>query len=253
MITSIAMIFWIILCVPIVLLPFLKVEQTILFNYSLIAQIIAPFVSAGCCYMTSFVFPKKDAMRKVWSLLGAGVLCWGVGAMLFAAYPFLYGGEETPYPWYADVGYLLLAPCVITAFFIFKRNLHIEVPLWGWISAIAFFAAAFTLYVVFNLNKLAESESFISYTVTILYTVADPLLLGGTVITASLLAGGAVARPWWLVLMGLVFYYMADLIYTYLTITDQYATGHIIDLGWLIGFGCIAIAALMTRSLFKEF
>jgi len=40
---------------------------------------------------------------------------------------------------------------------------------------------------------------------------------------------------------------------TYLTISDQYATGHIIDLGWLMGFGCIAVAALMTRSLFKEF
>lgn len=191
-------------------------------------------------------------MYKVWSLLGIGVLCWGIGAMLFALYPLIYAGQETPYPWYSDIGYLLMTPFVLSALFIFKKSLHIDAPLWGRISAGCFFLAALALSITFNLSKFTD-DAFIPFTVTLIYTMGDPLLLGGTVLVASLLAGGEVARPWWLVLIGLVFYYAANVIYTYLVVNEQYATGDFIDIGWLAGFGCIAVAALMTRSLFKNF
>lgn len=243
---------WVLFCIPMLVFPVLGIDDSVRLQYSLIAQIIAPAAAALCCYIASIVFPKEDAMRKVWGFLGAGVLCWGLGAVLFAAYPLFYEGQETPYPWYSDIGYLALAPFVLTAFFIFKQNLHIEAPLWGYICAMIVFLGALALSVIFNLNKFNELDSLAPYAVTLLYTVADPLLLGGTVIVASILAGGAVARPWWLVLIGLVFYYLADLSYTYLIVQEQYATGDVIDTGWLVGFGCIAVAALMTHSMFKE-
>ncbi|MCP5159347.1 MAG: hypothetical protein H6974_07935 [Gammaproteobacteria bacterium] len=251
--TGVVAILWIIMCLPIGLFPLLNINQEILFSYSLLAQIITPTVAALCCYITSVVFPKDDAMRRVWSLLGTGVLCWGIGAILFAVYPLMHDGEETPYPWYADVGYLLMVPCVLAAFYVFKKSLHVDSPLWGRISAVFFFLAALALSIAFNLSKFTDSNAVLPYLVTLLYTFGDPLLLGGTIFVASLLAGGAVARPWWLVLIGLILYYAADLSYTYLVVNEQYATGDLIDVGWLLGFGCIAVAALMTRSLFKEF
>lgn len=185
-------------------------------------------------------------------LLGAGMLCWGIGAMLFAVYPLIYQGQETPYPWYSDIGYLFLVPFVLTAFFVFKKSLHVEVPIWGLITAVVFFLVALILSIIFNLSKFAGSDSIFPFAVTLLYTVGDPLLLGGTVVTGSILAGGSVGRPWWFVLIGLVLYYAADLAYTYLVVSGQYATGNAIDTGWLLGFGCIAVAASMTRDLFKE-
>lgn len=245
-------IIWIILSAPIVLFPLLGVDQKILFDYSLLMQIITPTAAAVFCCITGLVFPKDDAMRKVWMLLGIGMLCWGIGAILFAAYPLIYEGQETPYPWYSDIGYLFLVPFVLAAFFVFKKSLHVEVPVWGWVTAAAFFLAALALSIIFNLSKFADSNTVLPYTITLLYTIGDPLLLGGTVVIGSILAGGAVGRPWWFVLIGLVFYYAADLIYTYLVVKGQYATGNFIDIGWLLGFGCIAVAALMTRSLFKE-
>lgn len=243
---------WIIISVPIALFPLLGIDQKIIFNYSLLMQIITPIAAAFFCYMTAIVFPKDDAMRKVWFLLGTGMLCWGIGAILFAIYPLIYGGQETPYPWYSDIGYLFLAPFVLAAFVVFKKSLHIEAPVWGLITAAGFFLIALTLAIIFNLSKFAGSDSFFPFAVTLLYTVGDPLLLGGTVVIGSILAGGAVGRPWWFVLIGLVFYYTADLIYTYFVVNEQYATGDLIDIAWLLGFGCIAVAALMTRSLFKE-
>ncbi len=244
---------WILFCAPMAAFPILGTDAEIRLNYSLAMQIIAPMAAAFCCYITGSVFPADDAMRKVWRLLGAGVLCWGLGAVLFALYPLLYGGQETPYPWFSDIGYLALAPFVLSAFFIFKRNLHIQVPLWGLIGATVFFIGALTLSIIFNLNKISESNSFLSYAVTFLYTVLDPLLLAGTVMIASILTGGIIARPWWVVLTGLVFYYLSDLLYTYMILQEKYSTGDVIDIGWLLGFGFIAVAALMTRDVFKAF
>lgn len=250
--TTVIAIIWIVVSVPLALFPLFGVDQKIIFNYSLLMQVITPIVAALFCYITAVVFPKDDAMRKVWTLLGTGMLCWGIGAMLFAVYPLIYQGQETPYPWYSDIGYLFLVPFVLTAFFVFKKSLYVEVPVWGLITAATFFLAALALSIVFNLSKFAGSDSFFPFAVTLLYTVGDPLLLGGTVVIGSILAGGAVGRPWWFVLIGLVFYYAADLAYTYLVVNGQYATGNAIDTGWLLGFGCIAVAALMTRDLFKE-
>ena len=243
---------WIILSVPLALFPLLDVDQQFAFNYSLLMQIITPIAAAAFCYITAIVFPKGDAMRRVWMLLGAGMLCWGIGAILFAVYPLIYGGQETPYPWYSDIGYLFMAPFVLTAFFVFKKSLYVEIPVWGLMTAVVFFLVALTLSIVINFSKLVGSDSFFLFVVTLLYTVGDPLLLGGTVVTGSILAGGAVGRPWWFVLIGLVLYYAADLAYTSLVASGQYATGNAIDTGWLLGFGCIAVAASMTRELFKE-
>lgn len=245
-------IIWAVLCAPIVVFFVLDVDQQLRFNYSLVAQIVAPVVAAICCYYAGSVLAKADAMRRVLGFLGTGMLCWGIGAVLFALYPLLNEGQETPYPWYADAGYLLIVPFTLAAFVVFKQNLHIQVPLFGKIGAIIFFLIGLALAVQFNLNKLNDSDSLLSYIVTLLYTVGDPLLLGGTVIIASILSGGAAARPWWFILIGLVFYYLANLIYTYLVLQQQYATGNPIDIGWPLGFGFIAVAALMIRSMFKE-
>ncbi len=243
---------WAILCAPIMIFFVLDVDQQIRFNYSLIAQIVAPIVAAICCYYAGSMFSKTDAMRRVLGFLGTGLFCWGIGAILFAAYPLLYDGQETPYPWYSDAGYLFLVPFILIAFVIFKRNLHVQVPLFGKIGAALFFLIALGLAIQFNINKLNDSDSLLSYVVTLLYTIGDPLLLGGTVIIASILSGGTAARPWWFILIGLIFYYLADLLYTYLVLQGQYATGNPIDIGWPLGFGCIAVAALMIRSMFKE-
>ncbi|HRD66391.1 MAG TPA: hypothetical protein PKY50_09570 [Candidatus Competibacter sp.] len=245
-------IIWAMLCAPIVVFFILDVDQQIRFNYSLIVQIVAPVAAALCCYAAGNVLEKADAMRRALIFLGTGVLSWGIGAILFALYPLLNEGQETPYPWYSDVGYLLLVPLILVAFVIFKRNLHIQVPFFGKIGATIFFLIALGLAVQFNLSKLNDSDSLLSYIVTLSYTVGDPLLLGGTVIIASILSGGAAARPWWLILVGLIFYYLADLVYTYLVLQGQYATGNPIDIGWPLGFGFIAVAALMIRSMFKE-
>lgn len=46
-------------------------------------------------------------------------------------------------------------------------------------------------------------------------------------------------------------YFVGDQIYVYLVFVEQYTSGSPIDIFWVLGFGIIAVAAMMTRSLFK--
>ncbi len=73
-----------------------------------------------------------------------------------------------------------------------------------------------------------------------------------TVLTASAFRGGVIGKSWWYMVGGILLYYIANQAYTYLVFTKQYTTGSPIDIGWLLGFGLIALAAVITRNMLQE-
>jgi hypothetical protein len=241
---------WLILCAFIPLFYYMTLLQEVGFYYSIALQILAPLVASGLCYYTLGAFAPRDPMRKVWGFLGSAVMAWGIGALLFALYPLLHEGAETPYPWYSDIGYLSMIPLAVTALLIFKQSLRIQAPLWGITLALALFAATVGFSAWLIGYGYAEAESTLLFVVDWTYIVLDPLLLGMTALTASVLAGGSAARPWWFVLVGLFAYFVGDIAYVHLTAAEVYATGHPIDISWPLGFGFIAMAAVMTREMF---
>lgn len=252
MFIPIAVVAWVLICVPMAFYAMIGGHEQFLLAYSLIMQFLTSSIAAVACFVTAVACSKDEVMRKVWTWLGAGVFFWAMGAILYAIYPFLHQGQETPYPWFSDLGYALFPPSIVVAFILFKRGMGIAPPNWGIVGGFIVFLAGLALYITFNINKLADSNSWMAYAITIIYTIENPLLLGGIVVTASIVAGGLLARPLWLVLIGLLCYCSSDLVYMYLNIHQQYQTGNIIDLGWMIGFGFITVAALMTRALLLE-
>ncbi|QQS53258.1 MAG: hypothetical protein IPM89_10090 [Candidatus Competibacteraceae bacterium] len=240
---------WLILSFMIVVFAIFDADAALRLYYSNVIQTLSPVFSAILCYRTALDFPTGNAMRKVWGLLGSGMLAWGIGAALFSAYPLLNNGAETPYPYYSDIGYLALVPLVIVALFLLKNTLGVVPPLWGKIVSVLLFFGALGLSLMANWSGL--SEGGIILLVSVCYIVFDPILLMATMLVASALYGGVVGKAWWYVLGGLVLYFLGNQIYTYLVFTEQYATGSPIDILWVLGFGMVAIAAMMTHTLFK--
>src|SRR5689334_13149614 len=64
--------------------------------YSNALQTASSLIAAGACFYSMSAFPPQSPLRKVWLAIGAGVLAWGIGATIFAAYPLLHGGADTP-------------------------------------------------------------------------------------------------------------------------------------------------------------
>lgn len=244
-----ALALWVCGSLPILLFPQLGIEAKSIATYSIIAQILSPCLAAMLCFGAAKSFPKSHEMRKGWAFLGMGVLLWGLGAVLYSLYPLIHDGKETPYPWVSDFGYLLMyLPC-LSAFVFFKQYLNVKVPGWGILLSAVVFCLTLVVAVSLNLEKLGQSDSLLTYLVTLTYVLADPILLGSTVIIASVLSSTKQAYPWWFVLAGFVLFYIANVLYTYLALAGRYSSGDLIDIGWILGFGFIAIAAIMTRSL----
>lgn len=240
---------WLISSFMIVIFAIFDADATLRLYYSNALQTLSPVLSAILCYRTALDFPTGNAMRKVWVLLGSGMLAWGIGAALFSSYPLLNNGAETPYPYYSDIGYLSLVPLVITALLLLKNTLGILSPLWGKMISVILFFGALTISLMANWNGLFEGG--IILLVSICYIIFDPILLMITMLVASALYGGTAGKAWWYVLGGLLLYFLGNQLYTYLVFTKHYATGSPIDTLWILGFGMIAIAAMMTHTLFK--
>ncbi len=248
----VTLLLWIVFSAPLLLLSMIAIDEKIISNYSIITQIISPLLSAVLCFSTASIFPKQHDMRKVWTLVGSGILLWGIGAILFSLYPLVYVGQETPYPWYGDIGYLLIYLPIIAAFIILKQYLNVKISTWGLIAAITIFWVSLGIAVWLNLSKLSDSDSILTYLVTLMYVLGDPVLLGASAMVASLLGTSGEGRSWWFVLIGFVLFYFANVMYTYLTLLGSYASGNQIDIGWILGFGFIAVAAMMTRAQQKN-
>ena len=239
---------WVLATLMLLVFPLLGTDDSFRLYYSNALQTLSSLVTAGVCFYATSAFPEGSPLRKVWAAIGAGVLAWGIGATIFGAYPLLTGGEETPYPYYSDVGYLLTGPLMIVGLLIFKRATGLESPLWGKLLAAILLVAAGIMAYRANAEGLMDPDPAMKIT-SLGYLVFDPLLLAVTVLTATGFRGGEVGAAWWYAVAGIILYFIANQAYTFLVLAETYATGHPIDIGWMLGFGCIAWAALKTRRL----
>jgi hypothetical protein len=239
---------WVLATLALCVFPFAGVNEQFRLYYSNVMQTMTSLLAAAACFHAVVAFPRESPLRKVWAAIGAGVLSWGIGATIFAAYPLLNDGAETPYPFWSDVFYLATGPLMIAGLLLFKRAVGLETPLWGSMLALIVFFAASVVAFQANWEGVLDPD-LVLRAVSIGYLAFDPLLMAVTVLTATAFRGGEVAKAWWWVVAGILLYFFANQAYTMLVLQETYATGHWIDVGWMLGFGCIAWAALKTRQL----
>ena len=228
--------------------PLMGTDLQFRLYYSNALQTLSSLIAAFLCFSAMSAFPDQSPLRKVWAAIGTGVLAWGIGATIFGAYPLLNAGAETPYPYYSDIGYLLTGPFIIVGLLIFKKSLGLETPVWGMILALVLLLVSG--YFAYKANWEGVMDPDLAMKATAIgYLVFDPVLLAVTILTASSFSGGEVGKAWWYVVIGILLYFIANQAYTYLVGQDTYATGHPVDVGWMLGFGFIAWAAVKTRNL----
>lgn len=224
------------------------VDPQVRLYYSNVLQVLS---SLGCgivCLMVMEAFPSASPLRAAWGLIGAGVVAWGIGATIFAGYPLLHGGEDTPYPYFSDIGYLLTSPLIALGLLAFKRGAGLVAPLWGKVLALMVLLVG-GYWGYFANNEGLSGEGIAMSLSSLGYMLFDPILMTVTVLTACSFTSGVVGAAWWKVVIGVALYFFANQAYTFLTLSESYMTGSWIDMGWMLGFGMIAWAALTARRI----
>lgn len=113
---------WLLVSAGLLVMPLLGVDPTTRLYYSNAGQVLVTLTSSFYCFATMRAFPAQSPLGKVWGAIGAGLLAWAIAAGIFAAYPILNAGEDTPYPSLADPFYLLAPPLMTIGLLLFKRS-----------------------------------------------------------------------------------------------------------------------------------
>jgi diguanylate cyclase (GGDEF)-like protein/PAS domain S-box-containing protein len=208
-----------------------------------LAQLGAAWLAGLACLWTARSGDRQ--LRRAWALLGASAMSWGAGAAVWCWYELVVQ-RDAPFPSWSDVGYLGAVPLAVAAMLSFPGGLNLtasraRVVLDGLLISLSLVYVSWALILgpVFG----ASADSVLAKTLALAYPVGDLILVSIVVFVLSraerrgrtpiVLLGGA--------LMALA---VADSSFAYFTQTGAYHTGFPTDVGWVLGYLLIALAAL---------
>src|SRR5918999_155093 len=208
--------------------------------------LIAAAGAAGITCIRTARF-SNDRQTRMWKLLGASALSWASGQTAWTWYENVLG-REVPFPSLADVGYLAAPPLAAAALLSLPfaaQSLagRVRQVLDGLMIAASLLLASWVLVLrpVFR----AGGENFVSQAISLAYPIGDVVV--GTIVLFVLararMGSGAAKIPLGLLGGGLVAWAVADSGFVYLTATESYASGALIDAGWFLGYLLVLLAA----------
>jgi hypothetical protein len=205
-----------------------------------IGELVAALVAAGACAMTA---RRQTATRSTWTLLALSSLAWAAGEAAWTYYD-LVRGIQVPFPSWADAGFLAAVPLAGWALSrwpkpqlpksVSTRRRHDAVTLRN------------TLILGCGALAMAVVLSGAASALRLAYPTGD-LILTAFVLLAIRRAGRNAAGLA-LVLTGIVAFTLADTAFAYLTATNSYGLGNVMDAGWVLGYLLIALGALWSHG-----
>jgi diguanylate cyclase (GGDEF)-like protein/PAS domain S-box-containing protein len=211
-------------------------------NFGLIVAAIA----AGLTCLRTARFCSRQ-QERMWKLMGASALCWGLGQTAWTWYETVLG-REVPFPSLADVGYLAAPPLAVAALISLPfaaRSLagRLRQVLDGLMIAASLLLASWVLV----LRPLFRSggDDLLSQVISLAYPIGDVVV--GTIVLFVLararMGRGTRETPLPLLGGGLVAIAVADSGFVYLTASGSYSSGALIDAGWFLGYLLVLLAA----------
>jgi two-component system cell cycle response regulator len=232
-----------------------------LLGFGLLAQLVATLGPWPSTLLDST--PMDTIYNAV--LLGAAVLCgmravahrderlpWAIVAVGLALYAggnvywswVLADLDEAPYPSIADGLWLSFYPLAYLAIVLLARSRmpRLGIRLWldGLIAALT--VAALSAAVVFKAVHQATGGDTWAIWTNLAYPIADMILFG---LVVGIMAAGRkrLDRTWLVLGAGFGIFAICDSVYLYQVAKETYATGGVLDLGWIAGAVIIGLAA----------
>ena len=201
--------------------------------------LVAPLVAAHSCW-------RADVLRRGrhsgWRWVMAGCLLWATGSAVWTGYLLL--GHPVPFPSLADLAYVGYAVPVAVGVTRFPCPAETE---WARVRLLLDgLVIAGCLLLVSGLWVLqpiidATGDTFVRVD-ALAYPLAD-LTVAAIVLTRSTVFPRSRRRVWWALSSGLLVLALTDSVYVSSTFRGTFRPGSILDLGWLLAFALVALAA----------
>jgi diguanylate cyclase (GGDEF)-like protein/PAS domain S-box-containing protein len=207
-----------------------------------LAFIAAPLVAAAACLSAHRL---RGGRHTGWAWVAAGCLMWAAGSVAFTFYALVLG-QTSPFPSYADLGYVLYAVPVAIGVTRFPRAQGSTLARWRLaLDAVVIAGSLLLVSFVWVLAPVVEATDL---TLTRLDGLAYPLadvVVATVVLTRCMVLPGVRRNVWLLLGVGLLVLSVTDSIYIARTFRHMFVPGGVLDLGWVLSFVLIALAATM--------
>jgi diguanylate cyclase (GGDEF)-like protein len=179
--------------------------------------------------------------RGAWWCLTAGMAAHLGGSLAYYLHDRYEAGA--PFPTLSDAGWMVFYPLGIAALFGMLRPRLERVGAGGWIDGTVTGLTAGAFAVALALSPVVQSGGPGDTS----YPVTNLLLLAVIAGVLSLVGRGA-GPAWALAGAGLALFIATDTVYTVDLARGTYVEGGVLDLGWLLGCGALAVAAGLRGS-----
>ncbi len=213
------------------------------FHFSEWAYVIIP-VGAGIVLMAA-AMTLRGQERVAWMAIGAGVLLWGCGELVWVLYEEALG-VEVPYPGWADVFYLAGYPVMFAGILLLphvkpRRLERIRLTMDTLAGTVA---AAAIMWVAYLGDQIYFDPElgFLEQTVNIMYPLGDVILLIAVMILTTRRSVRRFDARLIALAVGLIVTVAADIIYLIQVEDGSYVSGAWLDSLWLVGYAAFAAA-----------
>lgn len=207
-----------------------------------IVTVLAAVAACAACLLAGKRHSGSE--RRFWVLLGSALGAWASGEVIWAVYNLVLNTAVPVLSW-ADVGYLAGYPLAAAAL-LFHPGMRAvgSYKARATLDGLAIGAALLLLSWTFVLGPLWRHTDLTTAggIVTLAYPFGDTVIIFLIVLSVrSMTATGR--RPLLWALAGLFAMAVSDSTSAYLTEVGRYATGNLIDVGWVAGYLAIAVGA----------
>ncbi|HVH65448.1 MAG TPA: EAL domain-containing protein [Candidatus Acidoferrum sp.] len=206
-----------------------------------VGEFIVAYLAAGVCAVAAFRHHRRT--RMAWALIAASAFCWATGEVAWSYYE-LVRKITTPFPSFADLGYLLAVPFAIAGVLFFPSATSRATSLAR--TVLDGLLIAGSLLIVSWSTVLAAvyqtaSENTLTKLISLAYPAGD-VVIGTMLVIVAMRVPRAIRLPLFLLAGGLISNLLADSSFAYFTATNTYGSGNPVDAGWAAGYLLIAIA-----------
>jgi signal transduction histidine kinase len=219
--------------------------------FSDIVQSIVPLAAAGACFHASHRTPYgfgrawTASLRRSWRLLGAACLSWGLGQVVWTYFELV--ANTDPFPSLADLGFLCTVPLLVAGVLAFptgasaSATARLRTLLDGLLIAVSllFLSWATVLGGAYH----GAGSSGLEKAFALAYPLGDICAATIALVVLSRSRGRGVAHLS-LIATAILALAVSDSAFAYMTQTDSYSSGALVNTGWLVGWLLFLCTAL---------
>ncbi len=224
-----------------------EASEFILFIFSIISPIITGIVAL----LVSFRHNSKDLglkskmFRYSYITLAIAFLAAGGGEILYFVYDYVLEGPA--FPSLADLLFIPFYPLVLAFLYL---NTSFVKPTFSsshlWIIMLP------TMVIVLYLLLLEKQEQDLQFFLGMYYVVISAISLAFTIFATLIFKNSLLRKTWLFLLLGIIPFTAADVIYYNLEAVNGYDLAHPVNLLWYVGYWIITYALYKHPSGKKE-